>query len=146
MTVRITIIGLGQIGASLGLALAAHKEQVSTLGHDKSPTTARQAQKRGAVQAVAYTLPGAVQKADVVVLAIPLNEMRAALEVIAPVLKEDAVVLDTSPVKTAVAGWVKELLPPGRHYVGLAPALNPDVLYEPGGGLEAARADRSPGG
>ena len=35
MPVQITIIGLGQIGASIGLALAAHKDKVTTVGHDK---------------------------------------------------------------------------------------------------------------
>ena len=31
MTVKIAIIGLGQIGASIGLALANHKDQVTTM-------------------------------------------------------------------------------------------------------------------
>jgi len=34
MTVKISIIGLGQIGASIGLALANHKDQVTTIGYD----------------------------------------------------------------------------------------------------------------
>ncbi len=49
--------------------------------------------------------------------------------------------MDTGPVKSAVAGWVKELLPPRRHYVGLTPALNPAYLENASHGLEAARAD-----
>ncbi len=43
MTVQITIVGLGQIGASAGLALAAYKDQVATVGHDKSPQIAQRA-------------------------------------------------------------------------------------------------------
>ena len=35
MPVQITIIGLGQIGASMGLALAAHKDAILRVGHDK---------------------------------------------------------------------------------------------------------------
>ena len=34
MTVKIAIVGLGQIGASIGLALASHKDQVTTIGYD----------------------------------------------------------------------------------------------------------------
>ena len=47
MPVQITIIGLGQIGASLGLALAAHKDKVATVGHDKEFSIERLAQKMG---------------------------------------------------------------------------------------------------
>jgi prephenate dehydrogenase len=119
MTVKITIIGLGQIGASLGLALANHKDQVTTLGHDKSPETARKAQKQGAVESISYNLPASIEGADVIVLAIPFDEIYETLKIIAQDVREDAVVMDTGPVKSVVAEWAKELLPPKRHYVGL---------------------------
>jgi prephenate dehydrogenase len=141
MTVKITILGLGQIGASIGLALANHKDQVTTLGHDLSPEIARKAQKLGAVDKIEYNLPASVQGADVVVLALPLDQIYETLKFIAEDVREEAVVMDTAPVKTIVAAWVKELLPPKRHYVGLTPALNPLVLEETGRGLDAARAD-----
>jgi prephenate dehydrogenase len=141
MTVKITIIGLGQIGASMGLALANHKGQVTTLGHDKSAETARQAQKLGAVESIHYNLPASVENADVIVLAIPLSEVYDTLKIIGQDLREEAVVMDTAPVKAKVADWAKELLPAKRHYVGLTPALNPARLEEAGVGLEAARAD-----
>jgi len=141
MTVKITILGLGQIGASIGLALANHKDQVTTLGHDLLPEIARKAQKLGAVEKIKYNLPASVQGADVVILALPLDQIYETLKFIAEDVREEAVVMDTAPVKTAVAAWVKELLPPKRHYIGLTPALNPLVLEESGRGLEAARAD-----
>jgi len=141
MTVKITIIGLGQIGASLGLALANHKGKVTTLGHDKSPETARKAQKLGAVESISNSLPASIEGADIVVLAIPFDEIYETLKIIAQDLREDAVVMDTAPVKTAVAEWVKELLPPKRHYVGLTPALNLASLEDPAQVLKGARAD-----
>ena len=141
MTVKITIIGLGQIGASIGLALAAHKNQVTTVGHDKSAETARKAQKQGAVESISLNLPASCEGADVIVLAIPFDEIHDTLKYIAQDVREDAIVLDTAPGKSAVAEWAKELLPPERHYIGLTPALNPACLQESALGLEAARAD-----
>ena len=141
MTVKITIIGLGQIGASMGLALAAHKDQVATLGHDKSPELARKAQKQGAVESISYNLPASIEGADVIVLAIPFDQIYETLKIIAQDVREDAVVMDTAPVKSAVAEWVKVFLPPKRHYVGLTPALNPACLNDAAQGLDAARAD-----
>jgi prephenate dehydrogenase len=141
MTVKIAIIGLGQIGASIGLALANHKDQVTTLGYDNSREVTRTAQKMGVVENVGHSLSASAKWADVVVLALPLDQVYETLESIAQDVREQGLVIDTAPAKLAISAWAKELLPPGRHYVGLTPALNPLVLDETGTGIEAARAD-----
>lgn len=141
MTVQITIIGLGQMGSSIGLALAAHKLTVKRVGHDKELSIARAAQKIGAVDAIHFNLPASVEGADVVVLALPLSEVRNTLNYISADLKEGAVVLDISPAKREVEAWARDILPPGRFYIGLAPAINPGHMLETGGGLYAAHAD-----
>ena len=141
MTVQITIIGLGQVGTSVGLALAAHTEQVRRIGHDIQPAIAQKALKLGAIDKVHYNLPSAVAEADIVFLALPLDQIRETLQIIAQGVKADAVVMDTAPAKAAVAEWAKELLPEKRHYVGLTPVFNPLYLHEQAQGIEAARAD-----
>ncbi len=141
MSVHITIIGLGQMGGSIGLALADHTPQVVRLGHDREPEVARLAQKMGAVDRISYNLPAAVEQADVVVLAVPLNQVRDTLTHICADLKEGAVVIDTSPAKRQVESWAMELLPAGRYYLGLAATLRPACWQHIGGGLQAARAD-----
>lgn len=146
MSVRITIIGLGQIGGSFGLALADKKELFERVGHDISPDVSRQAQKLGAVDRVSINLPASVRNSDVVLLALPIDQIRETIEIIAPDLREDVVLLDTAPVKEVVTAWAKELLPAGRHYVGLTPVLNPSYLLLPDSGIAAARADLFRGG
>ena len=141
MTVQITIVGLGQVGASAGLALAEHKSLLHRVGHDKDPGIAKQAQKMGAVDDVKFNLPSAVREAKIVLLSLPAHEMRSTMEIIAPDLPEGAVVLDTAPVKEAVAQWAQEILPEGRYYVGLAPAVNPAHLHRSEMGVETATAD-----
>jgi len=141
MTIRITIVGLGQIGASIGLALAEHGDMFRRTGHDRNLETARRAQKMGAIDQVAINLPSAVRESDVILLAVPLEEMRTTLEAIAQDLKEDAVVMDTGPVKVAMAAWAGELLPEKRHYIGLTPVISPAYLRQLDSGLEAARPD-----
>jgi prephenate dehydrogenase len=141
MTVQITIVGLGQIGTSIGLALADHRDLVHRVGHDKDLSIARRAEKMGALDKVAINLPAAVRQADLVLLALPMDQIRHTLEVIALDLKEGAVVMDTGPVKEVVAGWVDELLPKERFYVGLTPVLNPLYLHSTDSGIEAAHSD-----
>ncbi|HSJ89049.1 MAG TPA: prephenate dehydrogenase [Anaerolineales bacterium] len=141
MTAQITIIGLGQIGASIGLALKAHNLDVRLVGHDKDVETAKQAQKLGAVDEIKYNLPASVREAKIVILALPFAGIRQTLEVIASDLHEGILILDTAPAKATVAAWTKELLPPGRFYIGLTPAINPNYLHGTDFGVKAARAD-----
>jgi prephenate dehydrogenase len=141
MTVKITIIGLGQIGASMGLALANHKDQVTITGHDKLPKTAQKAQKMGAVEKIAYNLPASVEGAGIILLALPVDQIYDTLKVIAQDVHEDAVLMDTAPVKSVVTAWMKELLPPKRHYIGLTPALNPLYVQGSATEIDAAHAD-----
>ena len=141
MAVNITIIGLGQIGTSVGLALADKTELVYRLGHDRELGKARKAKKMGALDKVSLNLPSAVRDADLVLLALPVDQIKDTLEVMKEDLKEGVVVMDTGPVKQVIAAWVSEILPPERYYVGLTPVLNPVYLHDIDSGLEAARPD-----
>jgi prephenate dehydrogenase len=141
MPVQITIIGLGQTGASLGLALAAHKERVFVTGHDKEFSAERLAKQKGAVDATNHNLPASVENADLIVLAIPIHQVRETFGFIAQDIKKDAVVVDLAPVKSEVVHWAKELLPAHCHYVGLAPAVGPKYIHRMDSGLDSARAD-----
>lgn len=141
MKLQITIIGLGQIGTSLGLALNPYSEKMVRVGHDKSRTTANQAKNLEAVDKVAITLSGSVKKADIVILALPIQEVRSVLEHIAVDLKDGALVMDTSPLKIPVIGWMEKFLPGNVDYVGVTPVINPDYLEDDGFGVDAARSD-----
>jgi prephenate dehydrogenase len=141
MTVQITIVGLGQIGSSIGLALKARNLDLRIVGHDKDAEAAKLAQKLGAVDDVKYNLPASVHGSRIVILALPFAGIRETLEVIIPDLPEGSLVLDTAPSKASVAAWAKELLPQGRYYVGLIPAINPAYLHGTEFGVKAARPD-----
>jgi prephenate dehydrogenase len=141
MSIQLTIIGLGQIGTSVGLALAGKKDLILRMGHDKESGNAKRAEKMGALDKTHYNLPASVRDADIVLLSIPFDGIRETLEFIRDDLKEGAVVMDTAPVKGPVFEWAKQYIPEGRFYVGLIPALNPAYIHEMKAGIDAARAD-----
>jgi prephenate dehydrogenase len=141
MAVKITIIGTGQIGASIGLALGAQKDLFLRIGHDKDPKIANRAKAMGAVDKVDINLFSAIEDAAIIILALPLDQIRETLQLIALDLKEDVVIMDTAPVKSEVFKWVQELLPPQRYYIGLIPVINPAYLENADSGVEAAHAD-----
>ena len=87
MTVQVTIIGLRQIGTSIGLALGEYKDQIVRTGTDADPARVQLAQKRGALDKINYRLADAVRDADVVLLAVPIEEVKETLKMITPELR-----------------------------------------------------------
>jgi len=140
---KITIVGMGYIGGSMGLALKATvtADQVEIIGHDKELLIARAARKKGVVDKVHWNLITACEDADILVLAIPLGAIRDTLQAVAPYLKEGCVVTDTATVKGPVLDWAQEILPDTVHFVGGNPIINLTAGEGPSSGLDAARAD-----
>jgi prephenate dehydrogenase len=141
MGMQITIIGLGQIGTSIGLALSGQKDLLQRVGYDQEKSVTRKAKDLGALDRGEGKLRNAVADAGLILLTLPMDQIRQTLAEIAPHLKEGAVVMDTGPVKEVVSAWAGELLPPNRYYVGLTPVLNPVHLQNIDAGIDAARAD-----
>jgi len=141
MNVQITIIGLGRIGTSIGLALADETEQIFRVGYDESLEVARKSEKLGAVDKTHINLHSAVEKADIVVLTLPPNELRKTLETITPTLKDEVVVIDTSPGCVDTLAWAKGLIPGGRYFFKIFPTLNPDYFSDETNSVDDAHKD-----
>ncbi len=137
----ITIIGLGKIGCSLGLALGEKAGDIQRIGHDREINAAQEAKRVGAIDAYAINLHQAVQDADVVFLALPFDQIRETVQQIAQDLTPGAVVIDLSPAKQKVSEWMGSLLPPNRYYIGWNLAINPAYLQDTSKGVSAARRD-----
>jgi len=116
---RITIIGTGLIGGSLGLALrASGLKALEVVGHDNDRDAATSAAKMGAIDRAEHNLPRAVEGAGMVIIAVPLLGVREVMQQIAPHLAEGAVVTDTSSTKAHVMQWAQESLPAHVSFVG----------------------------
>ena len=134
---RITIIGLGLIGGSLGLALkAARLADVEVVGHDRERGTEGKARKIGAIDTAEHNLPRAVEGAGMVIIATPILAVREVLEQIAPDLREGCVVTDTASTKERVLEWAAQLLPPHVSFVGGHPMAGKETQ-----GIDNAEAD-----
>jgi len=139
---RVTIIGLGCVGSSIGLALREQEPALEVVGHDVESAHAREAARMGAVSKTDWNLPAACEGASLVILALPLPAVRETLEVLAPHLDEGCVVTDTATLKMPVLEWARQYLPDHIHFVTGTPIPGPLVSEaEPLLGPEAARAD-----
>lgn len=122
--IRISIVGLGLIGVSLGMALrtADAKEsplgEVEVVGYDRDGRAVKEARGRLAIDREARTLAEAVRDAQIVVLATPVQAVRELLGQLGGLLPAGAVVTDVASTKAQVGRWAAELLPAGVSYVG----------------------------
>jgi prephenate dehydrogenase len=136
---RITIIGLGLIGGSIGLALKKAKLETEIVGHDKNSETAKRAQKMGAVDKTDWNLPAACDGASMVILALPLDGIKDTLEVLKSVVVPGVLVTDTATTKVPVMEWARAL-PEGVQFIGGDPAISPRRAGDIHG-IDAANAD-----
>lgn len=124
MGLKITLVGLGQTGGAIGAALKRTNADLVLIGHDRDNSAARRAQKAGYVDRTDWNLIAACDGADLVILSIPLDGIRATLAALGPELKKGCVVTDTATIKTPVLAWAKETLPEHVSFVGGHPILN----------------------
>lgn len=133
---RITIVGLGLIGGSLGLALQRVKTNFEIMGHDLDHAVAGRAQKLGAVDKTDWNLISACEGADLIFIATPVMAIKETLSAIAPYLKPGCIVTDTATTKRQVMQWAEEILPDTVNFVGGDPLVGKE-----GTGIDAASAD-----
>ncbi len=106
---RITIVGLGLIGNSIGLALTQGQRKFEVVGHDKDNKAAGQSRKIKAVDKTEWNLISACDGADLVILALPAIAIRDTMQALAHELKPGCVVMDTASVKAPVQRWADEI-------------------------------------
>jgi len=116
---RITIIGLGLIGGSVGMALKrAEPQNTTVVGYDESREVMNRAQRAGVVDQTEPSLERAVREATMVVVATPIVEVRRVFREIGPHLQDKCIVTDTASTKTDVLRWAKQELPGRVYFIG----------------------------
>lgn len=115
---RLAIVGLGLIGASVGLACRARSLAVQIHGADEEPDHCVQAIALGVVDQAVADAAAAVEGADLVLMAVPVGAMEPTIKRIAPHLAPGAVVTDVGSVKGPVAATMERLLPGGNGVPG----------------------------
>jgi prephenate dehydrogenase len=100
---RITIVGTGLIGASVGLALRAAQFPGTIIGWDRNPDQLQVALDRKAIDVAAVDPIGAAVTSDVVLLSGPVFAIQDWMEKLAPLLEPHQLVTDVGSVKVAIA-------------------------------------------
>lgn len=135
---RVTIVGLGLIGGSIGLGLRKWSSEqaksgqpaLEVIGFDANLDHQQYAKKLEAVDRTEWELGKAIREADLVVVCTPVATMRDVFADIAPHLKAGAVVTDAGSTKARVLEWAKSELPTTVSFVGGHPMAGKAVSIE----------------
>ena len=118
MRINVSIIGLGLIGGSLGLALKRDPD-VHITGFDNSYSTMQEAYRRGIIDTIAASLEIASEQADVIIFATPVNTTVQLLkEVPQWLLKKDVIITDTGSTKSLIMEAAAPLIKQGITFIG----------------------------
>jgi prephenate dehydrogenase len=134
---KITIIGVGLLGGSIGLAVKRRRLAPEVAGFVRRPASLKDCEKAGALDYATTDLSAAVSNADLIILCTPLSQMRPRVIEMLPALKRGAIVTDVGSVKTSVVRELESLVRKyGAHFVGSHPMAGAEKT-----GVSAARAD-----
>ena len=111
------LLGLGQFGRFAATHLRDHLELLAT----DSRNLASAASELG----IGWGNLEEASRLPVILLAVPLQTMRAALRAIAPNLQPGTLVADCGSVKAEPVRWMKELLPEHVEIIGTHPLFGP---------------------
>jgi prephenate dehydrogenase len=134
---KITLVGVGLLGGSLGLALRKRKLAKLVAGYVRRETSINECERAGVTDFSTTDLLAAVSAADLIVLCTPLAQMKPLVRQMLPAIKRGAIVTDVGSVKASVVTDVETLIHrAGAHFVGSHPMAGGEKQ-----GVLAARAD-----
>tara|TARA_B100001989_G_C24549077_1_gene472971 strand:+ start:2631 stop:3506 length:876 start_codon:yes stop_codon:yes gene_type:complete len=118
---KVTIIGMGLIGSSIARNVLAHKLAKTLVVADASEEVCKKLVELELGNIVTDELALSVEDADLVILAVPVGAMGKVAKIIAPNLKQGAILSDTGSVKVSVIDQIKPFCRSGIEIVPAHP-------------------------
>ena len=133
---RLSIIGVGLLGGSIGLALRSVVSGCEIVGYGHRRETLERAEQIGAIDRGTGDLREAVEGSDLVILCTPVGLFPEILRGMTEGLKTGCVVTDVGSTKASVVEAAERTLPTGVQFVGSHPMAGSEKR-----GVEFAKAD-----
>jgi len=133
---QMTILGVGLLGGSLGLAARSAFPQCKIIGYGHRRQTLEKAIEIGAIDAPETDPAASVEGSDLVILCTPVGIFESLLKQIGPSLSAGALVTDVGSTKRSVANLAESILPKNVDFIASHPIAGSEKR-----GVEFSRAD-----
>lgn len=117
----LTIVGVGLIGGSIGLAAKKRSLARRVRGLGRNRDTLEQAKVLGAIDEIAFNPEEAARDADAVIVCTPVDLIAQHVLELAPFCPDGALITDAGSTKGRIVADVEPNLPPRVHFVGSHP-------------------------
>ena len=118
---KVTIVGVGLIGGSLGMAIKKNNLAREVVGISQKSSSLANAVKNNVIDHAASDIKTAVLNADLVILATPVKTIINILSTIGPHLRRHCIVTDVGSTKEAIVDAAHKYLHPHILFVGSHP-------------------------
>ncbi len=133
---KITIVGTGLMGGSLGLALKQLPFVDSVWGYDIKPENSEKALELGAIDQVAMSWEEAGDDCSLLIICAPVGFIVSCFREAIPYLSTGTLVTDVGSTKLRITQQIDEICPQGIYYVGGHPMVGSEQS-----GVESARGN-----
>jgi len=133
---RISILGVGLLGGSIGLGVRSITKDCRIIGYGHRRATLDAALKIGAIHEAYDQLAPAVRDSDLVILCTPVGLFSQLLHELGPLLSPHAIVTDVGSTKRSIVAAAEGFPPNPSRFVGSHPMAGSEKR-----GIEHARAD-----
>ena len=117
----ITIVGVGLIGGSLGLAIKKEHLAETVIGFGRNLKRLKEAKRIGAVDLVTTDAKQALKKADLVVICLPVQLIIKFSREIFPYLKKGCIITDVGSTKKEITEKLTKIFNRSSYFVGAHP-------------------------
>jgi prephenate dehydrogenase len=122
----VTIVGVGLIGGSIGLALRRQDPKIRVRGFGSGPGTLSEAARVGAITEISETAAAAVADADLIIVCAPVSHIVDVVRQLAPACRAQTILTDAGSTKLEIVGALENAArmdkwPAGVEFIGSHP-------------------------
>jgi len=133
---RVTILGVGLIGASFALALKKRGFCKEVIGYGRRENNLKRAKDMKIIDSFELDAPRACMDSDLILFSMPVGSFTEIAKMIKGSLKKGAIVTDVGSVKGKLVREMEALMPEGVNFVGGHPIAGSDRT-----GIDTATGD-----
>jgi len=129
---KVLIVGLGQIGGSIGIDMIRNDLVNEVIGFDVDETTVAEALRRQVINSAALSLKDGVNRADLIILATPIRKVIELIPHVVSFANHEVAIMDVAGTKTEIFRSLTDL-PATVNYISTHP-----LAGDEGTGITAA--------
>ncbi len=123
---KVTILGVGLIGASFALAMKKNKLCNDIIGYGRTRENLMKAMEKGIIDSFESDPAVACKDSDLIIFATPVGTFLDLAKKSVPSFKKGAIVTDVGSVKGDLVYEMESIMPEDVHYIGCHPIAGSD--------------------